>query len=76
VRASVNGVVTNMELRPGTYLASGKGVMALLDSDTLRVEGYFEETKLARIRAGDAANVRLMGSDHTLRGSVESVAAG
>ena len=28
VRASVNGVVTNMELRPGTYLTPGKGVMA------------------------------------------------
>jgi multidrug resistance efflux pump len=76
VRASVNGVVTNMELRPGTYLTPGKGVMALLDSDTLRVEGYFEETKLRRIRLGDAVNVRLLGSDHMLRGRVESVAAG
>jgi RND family efflux transporter MFP subunit len=76
VRASVNGVVTNMELRPGTYLTPGKGVMALLDSDTLHVQGYFEETKLPRIHLGDAVNVRLMGSNHTLRGSVESVAAG
>jgi multidrug resistance efflux pump len=76
VRASVNGVVTNMELRPGTYLTPGKGVMALLDSDTLRVEGYFEETKLPRIHLGDAVSVRLLGSDHTLRGSVESVASG
>jgi multidrug resistance efflux pump len=76
VRASVGGVVTNMELRPGTYLTAGKGVMALLDSDTLRVEGYFEETKLQRIHLGDAVNVRLLGSDHLLRGRVESVAAG
>jgi multidrug resistance efflux pump len=76
VRASVNGVVTNMELRPGTYLTPGKGVMALLDSDTLRVEGYFEETKLPRIHVGNAVNVRLLGSDHMLRGRVESVAAG
>lgn len=76
VRASVNGVVTNMELRPGTYLTPGKGVMALLDSDTLHVEGYFEETKLPRIRVGDAVNVRLMGSSRILRGKVESVAAG
>jgi multidrug resistance efflux pump len=76
VRASVNGVVTNMELRPGTYLTPGKGVMALLDSDTLHVQGYFEETKLPRIHLGDAANVRLMGSHHTLRGRVESIAAG
>jgi multidrug resistance efflux pump len=76
VRASVNGIVTNMELRPGTYLTPGKGVMALLDSDTLRVEGYFEETKLPRIHLGDTVSVRLLGSDHMLRGRVESVAAG
>ena len=76
VRASINGVVTNMELRPGTYLTPGKGVMALLDSDTLHVEGYFEETKLPRIHVGNTVNVRLLGSDHVLRGRVESVAAG
>jgi multidrug resistance efflux pump len=76
VRAAVSGVVTNMELRPGTYLTPGKGVMALLDSGTLRVEGYFEETKLARIHVGDPVKVRLMGGDHSLRGRVESVAAG
>jgi RND family efflux transporter MFP subunit len=76
VRAAVNGVVTNMELRPGTYLTPGKGVMALLDSDTLHLQGYFEETKLSRIHLGDAVNVRLLGSDHPLRGRVESVAAG
>ncbi len=76
VRAAVNGVVTNMELRPGTYLTPGKGVMALLDSDTLHVQGYFEETKLSRIHLGDAVNVRLLGGDHLLRGRVESIAAG
>jgi len=76
VRAAVGGVVTNMELRPGTYLTPGKGVMALLDSDTLHVQGYFEETKLPRIHVGDAVNVRLLGSAHPLRGRVESVAAG
>jgi RND family efflux transporter MFP subunit len=76
VRASVGGIVTNMDLRPGTYLTAGKGVMALLDSDTLRVEGYFEETKLQRIHLGDAVNVRLLGGREVLRGTVESVAAG
>jgi multidrug resistance efflux pump len=76
VRAAVNGIVTNMELRPGTYLTPGKGVMALLASDTLHVQGYFEETKLQRIHVGDPVNVRLMGSHHVLQGRVESVAAG
>jgi len=58
------------------YLTPGKAVMALLDSNTLHVQGYFEETKLPRIHLGDAANVQLMGSHHTLRGRVESIAAG
>ncbi|MBR1133044.1 efflux RND transporter periplasmic adaptor subunit [Bradyrhizobium iriomotense] len=76
VRASVGGIVTNNELRPGAYLTPGKGVMALLDTDTLHVQGYFEETKLQRIHVGDPVNVRLMGSSRALLGKVESVAAG
>lgn len=76
VRASVNGVITNMDLRPGAYVTAGKGVMALVDTDTLHVEGYFEETKLARIRVGDRVKVRLMGEKATLTGHVDSIAAG
>ena len=76
VRASVSGIVTNNELRPGAYLTPGKGVMALLDSGTLHVEGYFEETKLRRIHVGDPVRVWLMGSSRALLGKVESVAAG
>ncbi|HWD28242.1 MAG TPA: HlyD family secretion protein, partial [Rhizomicrobium sp.] len=76
VHASVNGTITNMDLRPGVYVTSGKGVMALVDTDTLHVEGYFEETKLARIHVGDKVEVRLMGEPARLTGHVESIAAG
>lgn len=76
VRASVNGRITNMELRPGNYVNTGKGVMALVDSDTLRVEGYFEETKLPRIHVGDPASIHLMCEEARLTGHVESVAGG
>ena len=76
VKASVNGRITNMGLRPGTYVSTGRGVMALIDSDTLRVEGYFEETKLPRIHVGDRASIRLMGETGTLTGHVESIAGG
>ncbi len=76
VRASVNGRITNMELRPGAYVTTGRGVMALIDGDTLRVEGYFEETKLPRIQVGDRASVRLIGESATLTGRVESFAGG
>jgi RND family efflux transporter MFP subunit len=46
VRASVDGRITNMDLQPGAYVSVGHGVMALIAESTLRVEGYFEETKL------------------------------
>ncbi len=76
VRASVNGTISNMELRPGAYLTAGKPVMALVDSDTLHIEGYFEETKLDRIHVGDRVKVRLMGSRGLLEGRVQSIATG
>jgi len=76
VRASVNGLITNMDLQPGAYVSVGHGVIALLDEDTIRVEGYFEETKLPRIKVGDAATVRLIGERLLLTGHVESIAGG
>jgi multidrug resistance efflux pump len=76
VHASVNGVVTNLDLHPGDFLAPGAQAMALVDDDSLRVEGYFEETKLRHIRIGDKARIRLMGDEHDLEGHVDSIAAG
>ena len=75
VRATVNGIVTNVELQPGDYATAGHQVLALVDTDAIYVDGYFEETKLPQIRVGDRAKVHLMGLDTDLRGTVESVAA-
>ena len=71
----VNGVVTNLELRPGDFLTAGRQALALVDSDTLHVEGYFEETNLGRIHLGDRVSVRLMGESQLIYGRVESIAA-
>jgi len=76
VRATVNGIVTNVELEPGDYAAAGRQVLALVDTDSIHVDGYFEETKLPRIRVGDRAMVRIMGLTQELPGTVESIAAG
>ncbi|WP_424813681.1 efflux RND transporter periplasmic adaptor subunit [Roseococcus sp. YIM B11640] len=75
VRASANGIITNLMLRPGDYVSAGRAVMALVDTDSLRVEGYFEETKLPRIHAGAPAAIELMGQSVRLRGHVQGVAA-
>lgn len=75
IRATVGGVVTNLDIHPGDYLAAGAQAMALVDTASLRIEGYFEETKLHRLAIGDRARVRLMGDDIEITGHVESIAA-
>ena len=74
VVAPVNGIVTNLELRPGNYLTAGRQGLALVDSDSLHVDGYFEETKLPLLHEGDRVSVRLMGESQFLYGSVQSIA--
>jgi RND family efflux transporter MFP subunit len=76
VVAPVNGIVTNFALLPGRYVNAGASVFALIDSDTFRIEGYFEETKLRRIRIGEIAAVKLIGDPRGLSGHVESIAYG
>lgn len=76
VRATVNGTISNLSLRPGDYVSAGTAKVALIDSDSLRVEGYFEETKLPRIHVGDEVHIHLMGQTEKLTGHVESIAYG
>jgi RND family efflux transporter MFP subunit len=76
VRASVDGIATDVELRPGDYAHVGEGVIALVDLSTLRIEGYFEETKLPRIHVGDHVKAYLMGHTKPIEGHVESIVGG
>src|SRR6266581_1528351 len=76
VRASVNGFVTNLNLAQGTFASQGKAVMALIDSDSYRVEAYFEETKIPHIKAGDSAEIYLMDGSPALQGTVVGIARG
>lgn len=76
VRARVNGIVSNVELQPGDYATVGHQVLALVDTDSIYVDGYLEETKLPQIQVGDRAIIHIMGLRRELRGTVESIAAG
>ncbi|OZI75045.1 efflux RND transporter periplasmic adaptor subunit [Bordetella genomosp. 12] len=76
VQAAVDGRVTNLDLRVGSYASAGRAVMALVDAHSFYVEGYFEETKLPHIREGDPVLVTLMGESRQIHGHVESVAMG
>jgi RND family efflux transporter MFP subunit len=76
VYAPVDGQVTNIDLHPGDFLAAGAQGLALVDQNSIRVEGYFEETKLGRIPVGAQVRIHLMGDPGTLYGHVESIAGG
>ncbi|MRW94484.1 efflux RND transporter periplasmic adaptor subunit [Duganella sp. FT80W] len=72
----VNGTISNLDLRMGSYVTAGRAVMALIDNDSYYVEGYFEETKLPAIQVGDEVVVLPMGESLRLKGKVESLAGG
>ncbi|MBO4789796.1 MAG: HlyD family secretion protein [Oxalobacter sp.] len=76
VVASVDGIVTNLDLREGSYVNASKAVMALVDRNSYYVEGYFEETKLPSIKAGNKAKIKLMADDRVLEGHVNSISRG
>jgi multidrug resistance efflux pump len=76
IRAPVNGFVTNLTLDIGHYAAIGTKIMALIDSDSYRVTGYFEETKIPAVPPGKKVDVYLMSGGPPLRGHVESVSRG
>lgn len=76
VRSPVNGYVTNLVAERGDYATTGRGVLAVIDSDSFYVDGYFLETKLPQIRLGDRAEVRLMAGGALLAGRVASISRG
>lgn len=76
IHAPVNGYVTNLTAVTGDYATAGKGVLALVDSDSFYVYGYFMETKLPLIQDGAKAKVELMAGNVVLDGVVEGVSRG
>jgi multidrug resistance efflux pump len=76
LRAPVNGFVTNLTLDVGQYASIGTKVMALIDSDSYRVTGYFEETKIPAVKRRGHVDIYLMSGGPVLRGHVESISRG
>ena len=76
VRAPVDGYVTNLDIRVGDYAAVGSPRLALIDSHSYYIYGYFEETKLPQLRVGDPVDIRLMAGGVHLKGSITGIARG
>ncbi|BAN22845.1 efflux RND transporter periplasmic adaptor subunit [Caballeronia insecticola] len=75
VYSPVDGYVTNLNVFRGDYATAGAAKLAIVDSHSFWVYGYFEETKLPHVRVGDHASIRLM-SGGELKGHVESISRG
>ena len=77
VRASVDGFVTNLEVRLGTQAVANQPALALVDVNSFWVHGYFRETWIGNIQPGDQAVVTLMTyPDKPLKGRVDSLGWG
>ncbi|CAH2602911.1 p-hydroxybenzoic acid efflux pump subunit AaeA [Rhodovastum atsumiense] len=76
IRSPIDGYVTNLRLRPGDYATAGTTRVAILDASRFWITGYFEETKIQKIRVGNPAQIMLMGFDQPATGHVESIGRG
>jgi multidrug resistance efflux pump len=72
----VDGYVTNLLLRVGDYAVTGVSNISVIDSNSFWIDGYFEETKMARICVGDRAEAQLMGYSQPILGYVKTVTRG
>lgn len=77
VRAPVDGYVTNLLLRYGSQTVANQPALALIDSNSFWVHGFFKETQVEYIRKDNKAVIKLMTyPDDPLEGVVESMGWG
>jgi multidrug resistance efflux pump len=77
VFAPVDGYVTNMNTSEGTYVTAGQQLMALVDTNSYWIAGYFKETQLPHIRVGQKAIITMIGYEsQPFQGVVRSVGWG
>jgi multidrug resistance efflux pump len=76
VRSPVNGYVTNLLMRVGDYAHAGSANISIIDTDSYWIDGYFEETKMARVCVGDRVEAKLLGYSRPILGHVASVTRG
>ncbi|MBE2179958.1 MAG: HlyD family secretion protein [Chthoniobacterales bacterium] len=77
VVSPVDGYLTNVNTSPGTYVAAGEQLLALVDTSTFWVAAYFKETQIAGVQPNDKVRITLMGhSGQPFEGVVASTAWG
>ncbi|MEM8562325.1 MAG: HlyD family secretion protein, partial [Pseudomonadota bacterium] len=77
VHAAVDGYISNINFQIGDQAVANNPIVALVDSNSFWVFGYFRESEVGDIAIGDQAKVTLMAyPDQPLSGTVESIGWG
>ena len=77
IYASVDGYVSNINFQVGSQAVANQPILALVDSNSFWVFGYFRESMISEIKIDDKAQVTLMAyKDRPISGTVESIGWG
>jgi len=77
VTAEQDGEITNLSLTPGTLVAIGRPLFALIAKNSFHIDANFKETQLSGIRPGQSVDIEIdMYPDHRFHGTVESLSGG
>ena len=77
VRAPVDGVVGNRQIRVGRLVAPGAPLLDLVPVDDVWIVANFKETQVGRIRPGQRVRITVDAyPDETIEGEVDSFAPG
>jgi len=77
VYAAVDGYISNIDFQIGTQAVANQPLVALVDSNSFWVFGYFRESQIGQFKIGDPARITLMAyPDQQLEGHIESLGWG
>jgi membrane fusion protein, multidrug efflux system len=74
VLAPMDGVVTRKSVEPGQIVQPGQGMLVIIPLHDVWVTANFKETQLAKVRAGQRAEIKVDMYGRTFTGKVDSVA--
>jgi membrane fusion protein (multidrug efflux system) len=75
--AEQDGEITNLSLTPGSLVAVGTPLFALIAKNSFHIDANFKETQLSGIHPGQPVDIDIdMYPDHRFHGTVESLSGG
>jgi membrane fusion protein (multidrug efflux system) len=76
IRAPIDGVVGNRQVRVGDYVQAGSRLLTLVPVQQVYVTANFKETQVREMRVGQRAEIRVDAVGAPVTGRVESFAPG